>query len=323
MHVRGRTARTQLSRRVTMAAGVILAGATMAGCSTSGGLSASSTCGDYLKASAADEQTIVDNLYHKAHPSEPAAGMGAANAVMNVGYECQSRPTTKLGSLGDFQPGPAKPAIATPPTASVAPSGTSSPLAPPPQGQTPGGCAYPKAPKPAAKDVGVPPVDGVDRTTPYVATITLSSGPVTADLATAQAPCTVNSFHYLAGRGYFDGTPCHRLTTQGIFVLQCGDPAGSGSGGPGYQFADENLTGATYPAGTLAMANAGPGTNGSQFFVVYQDTQLPPSYTPFGKVTAGLDVVAAIAKDGTKDGSGDGPPKNEVRIQTLTVAPKN
>ena len=188
---------------------------------------------------------------------------------------------------------------------------------------TPGGCAYPKAPKPAAKDVGVPPVDGVDRTTPYVATITLSSGPVTADLATAPAPCTVNSFRYLAGRGYFDGTPCHRLTTQGIFVLQCGDPAGSGSGGPGYQFADENLTGATYPAGTLAMANAGPGTNGSQFFVVYQDTQLPPSYTPFGKVTAGLDVVAAIAKDGTKDGSGDGPPKDEVRIQTLTVAPKN
>src|SRR5664280_233456 len=119
---------------------------------------------------------------------------------------------------------------------------------------TPGGCAYPKAPKPAAKDVGVPPADGVDRTTPYVATITLSSGSVTADLATAPAPCTVNSFRYLAGRGYFDGTPCHRLTTQGIFVLQCGDPAGSGSGGPGYQFADENLTGATYPAGTLAMA---------------------------------------------------------------------
>jgi peptidyl-prolyl cis-trans isomerase B (cyclophilin B) len=196
-----------------------------------------------------------------------------------------------------------------------------------PAAATPGGCAYPRSTGPAAKDVGVPPIDAVDRTTPYAATITLSAGTtapatVTADLLTAQAPCTVNSFRYLAANGYFDGTPCHRLTTSGIFVLQCGDPSGKGSGGPGYAFADENLTGATYPAGTLAMANAGPGTNGSQFFVVYADTQLPPNYTPFGKVTAGLDAVAAIGKAGTKDGSGDGAPKSDVTIQTFTVSPK-
>ena len=115
---------------------------------------------------------------------------------------------------------------------------------------------------------------------------------------TDKAPYTTFSFEYLARKKYFDATKCHRLTTSGIYVLQCGDPTGTGSGGPGYQFQDENLTGATYPAGTIAMANAGPGTNGSQFFIVYKDTQLPPSYTPWGKVTAGLDIVQGIAKAG-------------------------
>ena len=123
---------------------------------------------------------------------------------------------------------------------------------------------------------------------------------------------------------YFDDTPCHRLTTAGISVLQCGDPTGTGRGGPGYTFADENLEGASYPRGTVAMANGGPDTNGSQFFLVYADTQLPPSYTPFGTITKGLDVLEQVAEAGSDDssGTGDGKPKLTVQITTAKVTPK-
>jgi peptidyl-prolyl cis-trans isomerase B (cyclophilin B) len=129
----------------------------------------------------------------------------------------------------------------------------------------------------------------------------------------------VNSFVYLAGQRYFNNTDCHRLTTSGIFVLQCGDPTGTGSGGPGYKFNDENLAGATYPAATLAMANAGPNTNGSQFFLVYKDTSLPPSYTPFGTIVSGLGVVQKVAAAGTDNGTGDGHPKEKVVIESVTI----
>lgn len=156
----------------------------------------------------------------------------------------------------------------------------------------------------------------------YVATIKTNCGTIVASLDAAKAPHTVNSFAFLAGKHYFDGSPCHRLTTSGIFVLQCGDPTGQGTGGPGYTIPDENLSGATYPAGTLAMANSGqPHTGGSQFFFCYADTPLPPQYTPFGKVTSGLDVLQAIAKNGEDDanGPGDGHPKAAVIIETFTV----
>jgi len=105
--------------------------------------------------------------------------------------------------------------------------------------------------------------------------------------------------------------------------LQCGDPTGTGKGGPGYKFNDENLAGATYPAGTLAMANAGPNTNGSQFFLVYQDTKgLAPSYTPFGEVVSGLSVLQSVAKAGfgpPLNPSGGGQPKEKVVIESVTV----
>jgi peptidyl-prolyl cis-trans isomerase B (cyclophilin B) len=116
-------------------------------------------------------------------------------------------------------------------------------------------------------------------------------------------------------------THCHRLTIQGIFVLQCGDPTGTGSGGPGYNFNDENLAGATHPAGTVAMANAGPNTKGSQFFITWKDTVLSPAYTPFGKVTSGLAVLQKIAAGGDDDqnGPGDGYPKLYVGIRHVTV----
>jgi peptidyl-prolyl cis-trans isomerase B (cyclophilin B) len=147
-------------------------------------------------------------------------------------------------------------------------------------------------------------------------------GPIVISTQNKLAPATVASEVFLAKQGYYDKTPCHRLTTAGIFVLQCGDPTGIGSGGPGYTVPDENLptaAGVNYPAGTVAMANAGPGTSGSQFFLVYQDTILPPNYTIWGTVTSGLDLVQAIAATGDAGGTGDGAPTQPVVIEQATV----
>ncbi|GJF27569.1 peptidyl-prolyl cis-trans isomerase [Kitasatospora sp. NE20-6] len=181
------------------------------------------------------------------------------------------------------------------------------------------GCTTPAAGQPNGKQFKTEPAMSVDTKAAYTMALDTSCGKVTIALDAAKAPHTVNSFAFLSGEKYFDHTKCHRLTTEGIFVLQCGDPTGSGSGGPGYQFADENLTGATYPAGTVAMANAGAGTNGSQFFLVYKDTQLPPNYTPFGKVTAGLDVVQNIAAGGVQGGGGDGAPVADIVLNSVTT----
>ena len=147
-------------------------------------------------------------------------------------------------------------------------------------------------------------------------------GTVVIDLLNSKATCTVNSFAYLSMKKYFNGTTCHRLTTSGIFVLQCGDPTGTGNGGPGYKFANENLAGARYATGTVAMANAGPGTNGSQFFLVYRNSlSLPASYTPFGTVVKGLGIIENVAKAGTDNanGPGDGHPKEKVIISRVTI----
>lgn len=182
------------------------------------------------------------------------------------------------------------------------------------------GCATPADGKPNGKQWAAEPALTVDAKAAYTATLDTNCGKVTITLDAAKAPHTVNSFAFLSGEQYFDHVKCHRLTTDGIFVLQCGDPTGTGSGGPGYQFADENLTGATYPAGTVAMANAGAGTNGSQFFLVYKDTQLGPNYTPFGKITGGLDVLQKIAAGGTLDGGSDGAPMADVTLNSVVTA---
>ena len=132
----------------------------------------------------------------------------------------------------------------------------------------------------------------------------------------------MTSFVSLAEQGYFDGTSCHRLTTAGIHVLQCGDPTGTGAGGPGYSFADELTGEETYAAGTLAMANAGPDTNGSQFFIVYQSANgaLGPDYTEFGTITKkSLAEVRKVAADGVQGGGTDGPPATPVEISSVTV----
>jgi peptidyl-prolyl cis-trans isomerase B (cyclophilin B) len=180
-------------------------------------------------------------------------------------------------------------------------------------------CTYTPAGN-AAKKVGDPPPKGVAAKT-YKATIATNQGQIVVNLDGAKAPCTVNSFIYLASKGYFDGTSCHRLTTSGIYVLQCGDPTATGAGGPGYEFGDENLSGATYPAGTVAMANAGPNTNGSQFFLVYKDTQLSPNYTPFGTIVSGLDVLNKVAAKGSDNSNnpGEGKPNSPVKISQVTV----
>lgn len=179
-------------------------------------------------------------------------------------------------------------------------------------------CEYTKDGSAPAKAVDPPPAEAT-ATGDVDVTISTSAGEIGATLDAAAAPCTVNSFLSLADQGYYDDTPCHRLTTAGIYVLQCGDPSGSGAGGPGYSFPDELSGDEKYGGGTLAMANAGPDTNGSQFFMVYKDTQLPPSYTVFGSIDDdGLKVLDAVASKGTANGAPDGPPKEEVQIESVT-----
>ena len=140
-------------------------------------------------------------------------------------------------------------------------------------------------------------------------TITTNCGPIVISLLGSKAPITVTSIAALANAGYYNKSLCHRLTTEGIYVLQCGDPTASGSGSPtGWTgYIDENLpkaTGVNYPAGTVAMANSGPKTNGSQFFLVYKDTVLGPNYTIWGKITKGLDLVQKVGEVGAYQMSG-------------------
>jgi peptidyl-prolyl cis-trans isomerase B (cyclophilin B) len=175
---------------------------------------------------------------------------------------------------------------------------------------------------PADRFKGIPVFDAAKAAQPYHATLFTTQGRITFQALTDKAPCTTYSFRFLAERSFYNLTHCHRLVTQRIFVLQCGDPTGTGSGGPGYSFNDENLAGATYPAGTVAMANAGPNTNGSQFFICTKDTVLRPNYTPFGRVTAGLEVLRKIDAAGEDDqnGPGDGYPNLYVGILTVGIS---
>ena len=181
-------------------------------------------------------------------------------------------------------------------------------------------CEYVEDGTEPAKDVSPPPssvtVDGE-----ITATIETSAGTLGATLDAEATPCTVGNFVSLAEQGYFDATTCHRLTTEGIFVLQCGDPTASGMGGPGYTIPDEVDGEETYPAGTLAMAKTSqPDSGGSQFFVVYDDTELPPEYTVFGTIDeASIEAVRAVAAEGTAEGGPDGAPKTPVEIESVSI----
>jgi peptidyl-prolyl cis-trans isomerase B (cyclophilin B) len=172
--------------------------------------------------------------------------------------------------------------------------------------------------------VNPPPTTDVPTSGTVTFTLAMTGGPVKITMDRSKTPCTVNSFASLAKQGYFDGTRCHRLADSGIFVLQCGDPTGTGSGGPGYTFADELTGKESYKRGVVAMANAGPGTNGSQFFLVWDDStslDSQPNYTIFGQMdAASRDVVAQMAGEG-QDGSnpdGTGKPNNPAEIAKVT-----
>ncbi len=163
----------------------------------------------------------------------------------------------------------------------------------------------------------------VTLTGPVNFTFDTNCGPLVIASDADASPITTASMAFLAESGYFDNTGCHRLTTAGIFVVQCGDPLGTGTGGPGYQFVDENLPAEVsnnYPAGTVAMANAGPGTNGSQFFIVYEDTTLPSAYTIWGSVIEGMDMIEAVAANGTTSGATDGPLSQPLQIKSVQVS---
>jgi len=194
-------------------------------------------------------------------------------------------------------------------------------------------CEYPASGS-ASKEVK-PPRAGKVPTDPAQVSASMSTtqGNVGLMLDNGKAPCTVNSFVSLAQQGYFNDTPCHRLTTaEALSVLQCGDPTGEGNGGPGYEFANEYPTNqyqpddpklmeaVVYPRGTLAMANAGPNTNGSQFFLVSKDSQLPPGYTAFGTIDeTGLATLDKIGAAGVAGGGEDGAPSLDVKVKSILL----
>ena len=189
-------------------------------------------------------------------------------------------------------------------------------------------CEYPEAGE-ASRDAGTPPTENIPTTGTLNVTLATNQGEIGMELDRTTAPCTVNAIEHLVDNGYYDDTVCHRLTTSGIFVLQCGDPSGAGSGGPGFQFANEYPTDelegeatspVIYPRGSIAMANAGADTNGSQFFLNYEDSPLAPNYTYFGQISEeGLATLDSIAETGVEGGAGDGAPAEEVRIETASL----
>lgn len=181
----------------------------------------------------------------------------------------------------------------------------------------------------AANDATVPAKDNISTEGTVTVKLETNKGPIPMELDRSVAPCTVNAMEHLAKENYFDDTVCHRITTEGIYVLQCGDPTGTGSGGPGFEFdneyptdeADGSQEPVSYPRGSIAMANAGEGTNGSQFFLNYGDSPLPPAYTYFGQITEeGLSTLDSIAEAGADGGAADGQPAEQVVIEKTSVA---
>ncbi|MDT3445310.1 MULTISPECIES: peptidylprolyl isomerase [unclassified Pseudofrankia] len=193
-----------------------------------------------------------------------------------------------------------------------------------------GDCVYTKdaSGQAPAKDVSMPAAAPAVSTKPATMTINTNLGTMVATLDPAKAPCTVHAMYALAQQKYFDDTPCHRETfgpEAGIYVLQCGDPTGTGSGSPGFTYKNENTAGVNYNRGVLAMANAGADTNGSQFFINYADPSeegaqaLAGGYTVFGQITQGLDILDKITSPGVEEGGSDGAPVTKPQITSITV----
>jgi peptidyl-prolyl cis-trans isomerase B (cyclophilin B) len=207
----------------------------------------------------------------------------------------------------------------TSPSASASPSESPSPS---PSGST-STVTCTEAPEPTTKTQTWTAPPGIPLKPQSTYFIELQTNCGTIDIEVDQAaPKTADSMIFLANQGFYTDSDCFRLTTAGLFVLQCGSPTNNGQGGPGYTVPDENLPADTqnnYPAGTVAMANAGPGTAGSQFFLVYEDTTLPPNYTIWGKVVSGLDVVRYVAEQGVQGGGADGAPVQPIVITKATT----
>ena len=168
----------------------------------------------------------------------------------------------------------------------------------------------------------VTPPAAVLKRGPRLITITTNCGPIVIQPYYKEAPVTLTVLTTLMNAGYYNKTLCHRLTTTSIYVLQCGDPTATGSGDPGFRYRDENLPakGAdNYPEGIVAMANSGPNTNGSQFFLVYDNTTLGPNYTIWGRIISGLEIVKYIAAGGVKGGGTDGTPNRVIAIERVEV----
>jgi len=255
-------------------------------------------------------------------PNIKPAALGAVIAVVSL--------FVGVWGLTSLNASPKPPAAAAPaaPVATEAPPQQPEPSAAPTAPPTPtpaaapnGTCEWSASQAPDTK-VGTPPAGKV----PVKGTVTMvlntNKGDVEIKIDRARTPCTAASFAHLAKKNFLNGSTCHRLTSGTIFVLQCGDPK-NGAGGPPYQFADENLAqeaDGVYKRGVVAMANAGPGTNGSQFFINYKDGQLQNNYTPFGVVTKGMAIVDAIAAGGSDEsgGPGDGRPKKALTITKIT-----
>ena len=260
------------------------------------------------------------------------AALLAAVALAVIVASCGHRITGKAASTTASSPA----ATATSTTSTLAPAApVTGPHLPPftPSANVGADCRYPPAAD-SGKSAAAPTTGKIPTEPAQIGlTIVTNQGRIGLQLANNESPCTVNSFVSLAQQAYFDNTECHRLTTsQALSVLQCGDPKGDGTGGPGYQFANEYPTDqyppgdpalgqpVVYPRGAVAMANAGPGTNGSQFFMVYRDSLLPPAYTVFGTIeAAGLTILDKVAAAGVSGGGEDGTPATEVTITSARL----
>ncbi|WP_158843736.1 peptidylprolyl isomerase [Saccharothrix deserti] len=195
------------------------------------------------------------------------------------------------------------------PVAGSAPTAGTTPTAPIPTVD----CEYPRAEDEPPREMGPPDAGAV----PAEGTVTIrfdtGQGRIDVELDAASAPCAVHSFRHLVKKQFYPSTACHRLTVEGLWVLQCGDPTGTGTGGPGYAYDDPTAKAGDYKRGVVAMANAGPGTNGSQFFIVYQDSPvIGPDFPVLGRVTLGMEVVDKVVAGGVVPGTelagGDGKP---------------
>ena len=221
-------------------------------------------------------------------------------------------------ALGARSSTDASPSASPPPSSSASgsPTASSSPSA--------GVCAQAPTPTVKTKTWAAAGGSALPTDKPTFLKLETNCGPIVISMDAKAAPKTTQSIAFLASEGFYTDSDCFRLTTSGIFVIQCGSPTNDGQGGPGYTVPDESLpTSATagYPAGTVAMANAGAGTGGSQFFIVYKDgSTLGPNYTIWGKVVSGLDVITKVATQGVQGGGADGKPVQPIVITKATTS---